>query len=130
VGRLDVYSNGAAGPEPVEGSGGMKRSVLFTGDSISSVEHFLVQVEPQNLPSDILKLGHHGSKYSSSTEYLQTVAPVLGLISAGINNKYGHPNGETLGRLQALHIPWISTQQKGTVELTTDGLAQWTWHSV
>ncbi len=106
------------------------RSILFTGDSPSSVEHFLVQAEPQALHADVLKLGHHGSKYSSSTEYLQVVAPVLGLISAGIDNKYGHPNVETLGRLQDLHIPWISTQQKGTVELTTDGTAQWTWHSV
>jgi len=106
------------------------RSALFTGDSTSSVEHFLVQAEPQELRVDILKLGHHGSKYSSSTEYLQAVAPVLGLISAGINNKYGHPNPETLARLQALSIPWISTQQKGTVDLSTNGTAQWIWHSI
>jgi competence protein ComEC len=106
------------------------RSALFTGDSTSSVEHFLVQTDPQDLHSDILKLGHHGSKFSSSTEYLQAVSPVLGLISAGINNKYGHPNVQTVGRLQTLDIPWISTQQKGTVELTTDGTVQWTWHSV
>jgi competence protein ComEC len=106
------------------------RSALFTGDSPSSVEHFLVQAEPEALPSDILKLGHHGSKFSSSTEYLKAVDPMLGLISAGIDNKYGHPNQETLGRLQDLNIPWISTQQKGTVDLTTDGTSQWVWHSV
>ena len=106
------------------------RNALFTGDSTSSVEHFLVEAEPQVLPSDILKLGHHGSKYSSSTEYLKAVMPTLGLISAGIDNKYGHPNVETLGRLQALNIPWISTQQKGTVDVTTDGVGQWTWRSV
>jgi competence protein ComEC len=114
VGRLDVY----------------QRSVLFTGDSTSSVEHFLVQTDAQDLKSDILKLGHHGSKYSSSTEYLQAVHPVLGLISAGINNRYGHPNVETLARLKTLGIPWISTQQKGTIELTTDGTHQWTWKSI
>jgi competence protein ComEC len=106
------------------------RSVLFTGDSPSSVEHFLVQAIPQDLSADILKLGHHGSKYSSSTEYLQAVSPILGLISAGIDNKYGHPNTDTIARLQALHIPWISTQQKGTVELTTDGTSQWSWQSL
>jgi competence protein ComEC len=106
------------------------RSMLFTGDSPSSVEHFLVQAEPQLLRSDVLKLGHHGSKFSSSTEYLKIVSPVLGLVSAGIDNKYGHPNPETLARLQALNIPWISTQQKGTVELTTDGKTQWSWQSV
>ncbi len=106
------------------------RSALFTGDSPSSVEHFLVQAIPQQLHADILKLGHHGSKYSSSTEYLENVDPVLGLISAGINNKYGHPNPETLSRMQALHIPWISTQQKGTVDVSTDGNKQWTWQSM
>ena len=123
VGRLDVY------PNKPSGVGGM-RSLLFTGDSTSSVEHFLVQTDSQDLKSDVLKLGHHGSKYSSSTEYLKAVSPALGLISAGINNRYGHPNGETLARLNALHIPWISTQQKGTVELTTDGTKQWSWKSI
>lgn len=115
-------SSGVRGMQP--------RSVLFTGDSTSSVEHFLVQADAQDLPSDILKLGHHGSKYSSSTEYLQTVHPVLGLISAGINNRYGHPNVETLSRLKALNIPWVSTQQKGTIELTTDGTYEWKWKSL
>jgi len=62
----------------------------------------LVQAESQSLTSDVLKLGHHGSKFSSSTEYLKAVSPALGLISAGIDNKYGHPNQETLGRLQDL----------------------------
>jgi competence protein ComEC len=107
-----------------------QRTMLFTGDSPSSVEHFLIQAEPQNLKADILKLGHHGSKYSSSTEYLKVVAPTLGLVSAGINNKYGHPNKETLARLKALNIPWISTQQKGTVDLYTDGITPWRWKSV
>jgi len=105
------------------------RSALFTGDSPSSVEHFLVQAEGKELHSDVLKLGHHGSKYSSSTEYLKAVAPALGLISAGIDNHYGHPNTETLGRLNDLNIPWISTQQKNTVDLVTDGISQWTWTS-
>ncbi len=112
------------------GSSDSGRSALFTGDSTSPVEHFLVQAESQSLTSDVLKLGHHGSKFSSSTEYLKAVSPALGLISAGIDNKYGHPNQETLGRLQDLAIPWISTQQKGTVDLTTDGTTQWTWRSV
>ncbi len=106
------------------------RTALFTGDSPSSVEHFLVLADRQDLKSDILKLGHHGSKYSSSTEYLQAVNPDLGLISAGVDNKYGHPNTETLARLQALGISWISTQQKGTVDLYTDGTSQWKWRSV
>jgi competence protein ComEC len=114
VGRLNVGS----------------RSMLFTGDSPSSVEHFLVLAEPKELHVDVLKLGHHGSKYSSSLEYLNAVAPTLGLVSAGVANSYHHPNVEMLGRLDTDHIPWISTQDKGTVELTTNGTEQWTWKSV
>jgi beta-lactamase superfamily II metal-dependent hydrolase len=106
------------------------RSMLFTGDSPSSIEHFLVQAYHGELASDVLKLGHHGSKYSSSDEYLKAVAPTLGLVSAGIDNSYHHPNVETLDRLKALNIPWISTQDMGTVALSTDGTAAWSWKSV
>ncbi|HTH93540.1 MAG TPA: MBL fold metallo-hydrolase [Candidatus Paceibacterota bacterium] len=124
-----VSNNLTTNSEKPSGVRGM-RSMLFTGDSTSSVEHFLVGADPQDLRADVLKLGHHGSKYSSSTEYLTAVHPVLGLISAGINNRYGHPNIDTLARLKSLGIPWISTQQKSTVELTTDGAHQWTWKSI
>jgi competence protein ComEC len=107
-----------------------QRTMLFTGDSPSSIEHFLIQAEPKEIVSDVLKLGHHGSKYSSSAEYLAAVAPTLGLVSAGVANTYGHPSVDTLARLKAANIPWISTQDKGTVELTTDGSAQWSWKSL
>ncbi|MDB5255070.1 MAG: internalization-like protein competence protein ComEC/Rec2, competence protein ComEC protein [Candidatus Nomurabacteria bacterium] len=106
------------------------RSMLFTGDSPSSIEHFLVQAYHGQLASDVLKLGHHGSKYSSSAEYLEAVSPELGLVSAGIDNSYHHPNVEMLDRMKALAIPWISTQDKGTVDLSTDGIAEWSWKSV
>jgi competence protein ComEC len=107
-----------------------ERSALFTGDSTSPVEHFLVQTEKSSLRSDILKIGHHGSKYSSSAEYLQAVAPTLGLISAGVGNRYGHPSVDAVARLKDADIPWISTQDKGTVELTTDGTTPWVWKSL
>ncbi len=106
------------------------RSALFTGDSTIPVEHFLIQTEPAALHSDILKVGHHGSKYSSSAEYLKTVSPTLGLISAGVGNRYGHPSVDAVQRLKDAGIPWISTQQKGTVELTTDGISPWKWRSL
>ncbi len=106
------------------------RTMLFTGDSPSSIEHFLVQAYHEQLVSDVLKLGHHGSKYSSSTEYLKAVSPTLGLVSAGIDNSYHHPSVETLDRMKALDIPWISTQDKGTVDLSTDGIAEWSWKSI
>lgn len=105
VGRLDVG----------------ERSALFTGDSPSTIEHFLVQADPKDINVDILKLGHHGSKFSSSAEFLKAVSPTLALISAGVNNRYGHPTTEVLGRLKALNIPWVSTQQHGLTTLSTDG---------
>lgn len=97
------------------------RSALFTGDSPISIEHYLATTVPNDIDVDILKLGHHGSKTSSSEEYLKAASPTLALISAGINNRYGHPNKEVVDRLRALKIPWVSTQNKGTVVFTTDG---------
>ncbi len=98
-----------------------ERSALFTGDSPSPIEHYLATIDPKGIDVDILKLGHHGSKYSSSTEFLKATSPVLALISAGVGNRYGHPNQETLDRLKSLSIPWVSTQDHGQVTLTTDG---------
>ena len=99
-----------------------ERSALFTGDSPSNIEHYLAQTDPKDIDVDILKLGHHGSKYSSGDEYLRATSPVLALISAGVNNRYGHPAPEVLARLKALSIPYVSTQDAGTVTLTTDGV--------
>lgn len=98
------------------------RSALFTGDSPISIEKYLVQTIPSDLNVDILKLGHHGSKTSSSLEYLKATSPDLTLISAGVNNSYGHPHKEVLDRLKELNIPWVSTQQVGTFTLETDGV--------
>jgi competence protein ComEC len=98
-------------------------SALFTGDSPESIEHYLVQTIPDALSADLLKLGHHGSKYSSSTEFLKAVSPSLALISAGVNNRYGHPAPETLSRLSALGIPWVSTQDHGTTVFISDGVS-------
>lgn len=100
------------------------RSALFTGDSPISVEHYLAITDPKNIDVDILKLGHHGSKTSSSEEYLKATSPTLALISAGVNNRYGHPNAQVLDRLNTLKIPFVSTQDKGTVMLTAEG-DQW-----
>lgn len=98
-----------------------ERSALFTGDSPIAIEHYLTQTDPKDIDVDILKLGHHGSKTSSSEEYLRATTPSLALISAGVNNRYGHPHQEVLDRLRALGIPWVSTQDVGTYTLTTDG---------
>lgn len=103
------------------------RSALFTGDSPISIEQYLVKTDPQDLNVDILKLGHHGSKTSSSNEFLRATSPALALISTGVNNRYGHPHPEVTSLLKKLKIPFVSTQDKGTVTLTTDGA---TWRMV
>jgi len=98
------------------------RSMLFTGDSPTSVEDAIAKRYPLAVDVDILKLAHHGSKTSTSESFLKAVTPRLALISAGINNSYGHPAPVVTDRLKALGIPTISTQKEGTVTLETDGL--------
>ena len=102
VGRLDIGQS----------------SGLLTGDSPTSIETYLTRTTPQLLDVDVLKLGHHGSKTSSSEDFLRAASPDLALISAGVNNRYGHPATEVIERLKSLKIPWVSTQDKGTVVLT------------
>lgn len=102
-------------------------SVLFTGDSPSTIEHYLATIIPNDIDVDLLKLGHHGSKNSSSDEFLKAASPTLALISAGVHNRYGHPATETLARLKAANIPWVSTQDHGQITFTTDG-HMWTEH--
>jgi competence protein ComEC len=94
------------------------RTALFTGDSPIAIEKYLANAIPSVLDVDILKLGHHGSRTSSSDEYLRATSPSLALISAGVDNSYGHPHKEVIDKLNALHIPYISTQTAGIVTLT------------
>lgn len=96
-------------------------SFLFTGDSPQSVEQYLVNKDGTTLHANVLKLGHHGSKTSSSKTFLLAVDPEYAVISAGKDNKYGHPNKEVLGILSALNIPTVSTVDKGIIVFTTDG---------
>lgn len=103
------------------------RSALFTGDSPVWVEQYLVAKNPpaggpNKLNVDILKLGHHGSRTSTSAAYLKATTPNLALISAGKNNSYGHPNKEVIDLLNQFKIPTLSTQTEGTVLLETDGV--------
>lgn len=99
-----------------------KRSVLFTGDAPSSVEDFLAKAIPQKVQADILKVGHHGSKTSTSQFFLSIVKPQLALVSAGIGNSYGHPAKEVVERIEKSKVRIVSTQDRGTVLLKTDGI--------
>ncbi|KRM72555.1 hydrolase (metallo-beta-lactamase superfamily) protein [Lacticaseibacillus brantae DSM 23927] len=86
---------------------------LFTGDTTKEVEQ--AQLVPQHLQADFLKVSHHGSKTASDFAFIQALNPQLALISAGRNNRYGHPHQETLATLQALHIPALNTATSGMI---------------
>ncbi len=92
--------------------------MLFTGDISSSVEASLLEELPD---CDILKIPHHGSRFSSSESFLQTVNPQFALISAGRNNSYGHPHQETLDRLQEQGIRSLCTDKCGAIEFSING---------
>jgi competence protein ComEC len=71
-------------------------TAMFTGDSPQSIEKYLVVRYGERLKSDILKAGHHGSRTSSSREFVESVRPQFVIISAGLNNRYGHPHAEVI----------------------------------
>ena len=75
------------------------------------------------LDSNVLKVGHHGSRNASTAEFLAEVSPAIAVISAGANNRYGHPTLEVLSRLATEMTPDMiyRTGESGTIELTTDG---------
>ncbi len=96
-------------------------SALFTCDASSDVEMHLIAISTStDLQSDLLKVGHHGSKYSSSNAFLDMVAPLFAAISVG-KNRYGHPTEEALSRLAAHHIQTYRTDEFGTVIFVSDG---------
>lgn len=69
---------------------------------------------------DILKVAHHGSGYSTGSEFLTTVDPAAAIISCGRNNSYGHPHAETLQRLEDAEVPWYCTMDYGAMTVTVN----------
>ena len=69
---------------------------------------------------DILKVAHHGSGYSTGTEFLATASPAIAIISCGRNNSYGHPHAETLQRLEDARVPWYGTMDYGALTVNVD----------
>lgn len=80
-------------------TGTLPQTFLLTGDAPSSVEEKLIQQYGLGLQSDVLKLGHHGSKSSTGAKFLDVVAPDEVIVSAGKNNRYNHPSSETMERV-------------------------------
>ena len=72
--------------------------------------------------ADVLKVGHHGSKYSSSAEFLVGVSPKYAVISCGRKNSYGHPHQEVLDKLKCLETTLFRTDLQGTIICYSDGI--------
>ena len=87
---------------------------LFTGDLEAPGEGQMVTAYP-DLRVDVLKAGHHGSKGSSSPEFLEHIKPKLALISAGKNNRYQHPHQETLERFEKIQTKILRTDEQGAI---------------
>ncbi len=96
-------------------------SVMLQGDSTSAIEHFLTNLATSTLQSTILKVGHHGSKTSTSEEYVSRVSPKWAVISSGANNDYGHPHKETVQTLEKFHIENLDTCNNGRIIFKSDG---------
>ena len=96
-------------------------SFLLTGDAPRVIEEYVVKTFGGALRSDVLKLGHHGSRTSSSKVFLSAVSPRYAVISAGKGNRYGHPHKEVTDTLKAMNIPAFATYEKGTVVFESDG---------
>ena len=98
-------------------------SAIFTGDAEEETEKILLsKYSKKQLKSDLLKVGHHGSKTSSSQSFLNAVSPKIAFISLGSGNKYNHPHKETLLRLQNIGAKVYRTDIDGTITLYTDGV--------
>ena len=95
-----------------------ENSFLFTGDITENEEKDLIFDSPDSLPADFLKVAHHGSKYATSAEFLESVQPQEAIISAGKNNRYGHPTAEVLSRLEERGITVLRTDRDGDIIYT------------
>lgn len=98
-----------------------ERAILFVGDAEHVEESELVAKRRESLRSDVLKVGHHGSRTSTTRAFLEAVDPSVAVISCGIRNRFGHPAPATLATLAASRARVLRTDRDGAVTITTDG---------
>ncbi len=97
-----------------------RRSILLTGDAEKPIEYDMV-AHAQLHPVTLLKVGHHGSRTSSSEEFLSQVSPQFAFISDGYKNQFHHPNPDVLARFAEHHVAVFRTDQRGLLTFLTDG---------
>ena len=98
------------------------RTILLPGDAEKDVERTLLsENSSQELQADVLKVSHHGSKNSTTPDFLAAVRPQMAIISAGEENPYGHPSPVLLERLESAGVRFFRTDLDGSVTVLTDG---------
>lgn len=97
-----------------------KNSFLFMGDAEKKSEKDILNAG-FDVSANVIKLGHHGSKTSSSEVFLKSVNPTLAIISCGVNNQYNLPSEKTLDMLDKLGIQYKRTDVSGTIVVGSDG---------
>lgn len=96
-------------------------AALLMGDAEFELESRLIAMYDSTLAAQIIKIGHHGSKTSSSSRLLRLVNPAYAVISAGLNNRYSHPSPEVFDRLQKYNIPHWDLREREALFLESDG---------
>lgn len=93
---------------------------LFSGDAGEVAEQDIIE-NNSDISADVYKVGHHGSKYSTSSNFFKAISPTYAVISCGENNSYGHPHAETLNTLRINGVKVYRTDEDGTIIATSDG---------
>ena len=96
-------------------------AILMTGDAQSDAEARLLSHGGADLHADVLKVGHHGSAYSSTPAFLAAVRPKIAIISCGLHNVFGHPSPRTMAALESAGAQIFRTDLEGGVSVRTDG---------
>jgi len=96
---------------------------LMTGDAEAGEEEWMLAHNAEGLRADVLKVGHHGSRTSTTAAFLAAVQPRVGLVSVGAANTYGHPSIDVVRALGEAGAQVLRTDQLGTVVVRTDGRA-------
>jgi len=99
--------------------------VLLTADSPDEIETYLVDSDGAALTSEVLKVGHHGSRTSTDPQFLAMVQPAFGIISAGKDNDYGHPHKEVMDTLRQYGVETKNTADVGSIFMESDGASIW-----
>ena len=101
--------------------------MMLTGDAEADAERAMLKTGLP-LQADVLKVGHHGSRTSSIPEFLAAVRPKIAIVSAGVENNFGHPHPDVMRRYADLNVAVLDTRCLGSIELITDGEKMW-WES-